>query len=139
MKEPLLSSGAIPVCYLNHEWFVLILRAFKNWDFPKGMVEKGEDPWTGALREVAEETGITEFSTPWEKTYIETEPYGKGKIARYYLIQLDHLYEVSLLPNPVTGIIEHHEYEWVSFEEAKKRLVPRLQKVLDWAQHTIEH
>jgi 8-oxo-dGTP pyrophosphatase MutT (NUDIX family) len=29
-----------------------------RWSFPKGMVQRGEDPATAALREVAEETGI---------------------------------------------------------------------------------
>ncbi|MDQ2807853.1 MAG: NUDIX hydrolase [Chloroflexota bacterium] len=29
-----------------------------RWSFPKGMVQRGEDPATAALREVQEETGI---------------------------------------------------------------------------------
>ena len=36
----------------------LLLRAYKHWDFPKGMVEVDEAPLDAARREVAEETGI---------------------------------------------------------------------------------
>ena len=36
----------------------LLLRAYKHWDFPKGMVEADEAPLAAARREVAEETGI---------------------------------------------------------------------------------
>jgi 8-oxo-dGTP pyrophosphatase MutT (NUDIX family) len=38
----------------------LLLDYGKFWDFPKGHVERGEDDLTAALRELAEETGITD-------------------------------------------------------------------------------
>lgn len=90
-----------------------------------------------AMREVAEETGLTKFSFPFEKQFIETHPYGKGKVARYYIIFLEEDKEIKLIPNPVTGIIEHHEHRWVSFENAKKLLVPRVCEVLNWAEDLI--
>jgi len=31
-------------------WRFLLLRAFNHWDFPKGMVETGEEPLAAAIR-----------------------------------------------------------------------------------------
>ena len=39
-------------------WRFLMLRAFSHWDFPKGLLENGEDPKQAALREVREETTL---------------------------------------------------------------------------------
>ena len=38
---------------------------------------------------------------------------------------------------PELGRPEHHEYRWVSFDEAEGLLPPRLAIVLDWAKKTI--
>jgi len=38
----------------------LLLDYGRYWDYPKGHVEKGEDELTAALRELHEETGITD-------------------------------------------------------------------------------
>lgn len=133
MKQTSLSAGAVPVRFKNNKWEFLILRAFKYWDFPKGMVEENEDPWNGALREVEEETGLSKLSTPWGKVFFETEPYGKGKVARYYLVKLEEDKNVMISANPLTGIIEHHEFRWCTYKEARELLVPRVQKALDWA------
>ena len=137
MKKTSLSSGAVPVRFKNNKWEFLILRAFSYWDFPKGMVEKDEDPWAGALRELEEETGLSSLSTPWGKDFFETEPYGKGKVARYYLVRSDEDKDILLIANPFTGIIEHHEFRWLSYDNAKDLLVPRVQEVLEWANKKI--
>jgi 8-oxo-dGTP pyrophosphatase MutT (NUDIX family) len=42
---------------------VLLIRdSYRNWGFPKGHIESGEDPESAALREVREETGLVELS-----------------------------------------------------------------------------
>jgi len=38
----------------------LLLDYGRHWDFPKGHLEKGEDDLTAALRELREETGISD-------------------------------------------------------------------------------
>lgn len=139
MKVSLLSSGAVLVRKSNENLEFLLLRSFKYWDFPKGLVEKNENPWKAAIREIHEETGLTDFKASVGEKYYETEPYGKGKVARYYLLECVGEQKIVLLPNPFTGVIEHHEYRWVRFDEAMKLLVPRVQKVLKWAHHLLGH
>lgn len=129
----ILSAGLVVVRRQGQRWLFLLLRAFRNWDFPKGEVGGGEDPWQAALRETAEETGLTELEFPWGKEFRETEPYRGGrKIARYYLA-LTKNSRVELKVSPELGNPEHHECRWVSYEEARALLPPRLQPVLDWA------
>lgn len=50
--------------------FLFIFRRGK-WDLPKGKLDEGETPETGALREVAEETGLQQLSisSPLAITY----------------------------------------------------------------------
>ena len=68
-------------------WRCLVLRVYRNWDFPKGLVEPGEEPLEAALREVTEETGLRDLSLPWGEVWRETEPYAGGKVARYYVAE----------------------------------------------------
>ena len=48
----------------------LLLRAYKNWDFPKGMVEPGEQPFDAAVREVREETTLENLAFDWGKNFV---------------------------------------------------------------------
>lgn len=133
MKQRSLSAGAVIYRKRGTQLEFLLLRSFKYWDFPKGHVEANEDPWDGALREVREETGIHNLLNPMEKVFIETAPYGKGKVARYYILEASSDAEVILEANPLTGIIEHHEFRWLKASEVEKLLVPRVLAVFQWA------
>jgi bis(5'-nucleosidyl)-tetraphosphatase len=110
----------------------LLLRLFAQWDFPKGVVEAGEEPFAAARREVREETGLERLTFPWGGEFRETPPYGRGKVARYYLARSDRP-EVYLPVSPELGHPEHHEFRWLTCAEAAPLLPPRLQPVLAWA------
>jgi bis(5'-nucleosidyl)-tetraphosphatase len=109
-----------------------MLRAYRNWDFPKGLVEPGEDPLAAARREVREETLIEDLEFDWGEEYQETGPYGNGKIARYYLAAT-HTAKVTLPVSSELGRPEHHEWRWVRPETALALGSPRLQPVVRWA------
>lgn len=133
-RGPALSAGIIPV--LRNENLYLLLRAYRYWDFPKGIVEAGEDPLAAATRELFEESGLKQPRFRWGQDFIETERYSYGKIARYYLAEVTDE-KISLLENPVSGRREHDEFRWVTYDEASKLLVPRVKRVLDWAEARI--
>ena len=128
-----LSAGVIPVRHTPEGWRFLLLRAYRNWDFPKGMVEGPEDPLVAARREAAEEADLHDLVFPWGDQYAETQPYSRPKkVARYYLAQTET--EAIVLPvNPDLGRPEHHEGRWVDADEAVALLPDRLQSVFDWA------
>ena len=48
------SSGAVVFLLEEGRPFYLLLRAYINWDFPKGEIEPSEDPLDAAKREIAE-------------------------------------------------------------------------------------
>src|SRR5579859_1399920 len=94
-----LSSGVVVVNVAQRKLKFLLLRAYKNWDFPKGLVEPGEQPIDAALREVREETTLDNLSFDWGTQFIDTGPYNKGKISRYYLARSIETH-ISLPVNP---------------------------------------
>src|SRR5207302_6652648 len=64
-RMPRLSAGVVVVRRAAAECLFLLLRAYRNWDFPKGVVEPGEDPLAAARREVREETLIEDLQFNW--------------------------------------------------------------------------
>ena len=131
-----LSSGVVVVNVVRPTVHFLLLRAYRNWDFPKGLVEPGEQPVDAALREVREETTLDNLSFDWGMDFMETGPYNKGKISRYYIARSSDT-AVRLPVNPDLGMPEHHEARWLQFDQALQLLTPRLLPVLHWARNII--
>lgn len=131
-----LSCGVVLARETADGWMTLILRAYHHWDFPKGIREEGEDPMDAAIREVGEETGIKDIAFEWGDRYFETGPYSKGKIARYFLGRTETI-EVVMGISPETGEPEHHEWKWVSFDEAYDLGSPRVRQIVQWARQII--
>jgi bis(5'-nucleosidyl)-tetraphosphatase len=127
-----LSAGVIVVRKHASGYRYLLLRAYNYWDFPKGLVEAGEEPLASAVREVAEETTLTDLDFRWGEDYRETEAYARGKVARYYVAESAEG-EVSLPVSPELGHPEHHEFRWLDYKATRKLLAPRVQPILDWA------
>ncbi|HWO89214.1 MAG TPA: NUDIX domain-containing protein, partial [Gemmatimonadales bacterium] len=56
------SAGGVIFRRAEAGTLVLLIRdSYRNWGFPKGHIEEGEDPVAAAIREVAEETRLTEL------------------------------------------------------------------------------
>jgi bis(5'-nucleosidyl)-tetraphosphatase len=126
-----LSAGIVVARTAPRDPVVLMLRAYRNWDFPKGTVEPGEEPLAAAIRETAEESGITDLAFDWGTDFYETGPYSGNKIARYYLART-RTERVVLGINPLLRRPEHHEYRWVELDAALALAAPRVQPVIGW-------
>lgn len=131
------SAGVVIIRYENDTPKVLLMRAYNYWDFPKGGVEANENKLMAAIREVKEEAGIKNLEFKWGKSFYETEPYGKNrKVVAYFMAETTEV-EVVITGNPIDGRVEHEEYRWVSFEEAKSLAGERINRVLSWAEDRI--
>lgn len=131
-NRPRLSAGVVVLRRTAEGWRCLLLRAFNHWDFPKGMVEEGEAPVAAAIREVEEESCITDLDFEWGEVSTQTGPYSHGKIARYFVASTRQT-DVTLPVNPEIGRPEHTEYRWVGFDEALALVSPRVRPVVRWA------
>ena len=128
----ILSAGVVVIRGHDTQRRYLLLRAYRNWDFPKGIVEAAEEPLHAAIREVEEETSITDLVFRWGFDYRETPSYARGKVARYYVAETQRR-EIHLPVNPELGHPEHDEFIWAGYTAAQQLLPPRLRPILEWA------
>ena len=131
-----LSAGVAVVRFDDARPRFLLLRAFRYWDFPKGLVEAAEDPLAAARREVREETGIRDLVFRWDHVHRDTPPYRGGKVARYFVAE-SPADPVHLATSHELGRPEHHEYRWVTAEEGRALVGARVRAILDWAEGVV--
>ena len=99
----------------KHHW--------KGWEFVKGKIEKFETKKMATQREVSEETGlkilnIKKFNIYGDYKYKKILKDRLGIIGQTY-----RLFAVEVKKGKVKiDRIEHSDYRWMSFEEAKKKL-----------------
>lgn len=99
----------------------LLLKHFhgKHWSFPKGTVEAGESDWETAIRELAEETGITVF-----------EKIPDFSVEIFYQFERDGavldksvIYFLGKVEDTTTLLSEEHtDFEWLPYDQARIRL-----------------
>jgi len=90
----------------------------KPWLFPKGLIEKGEEPYEAARREVAEEIGIRSFLTVPGFKRISRYIYKKkgklvSKIATFFLGKMKN--------KNIRLSWEHEDHKFVSVDELDKK------------------
>lgn len=138
-QKPVKSAGFVVVDRSSPPKY-LFLRSYSYWDFPKGKVDFGESDWETAIRETFEESGLDRLDFAWGKLFKETKPYAtkvdgkkRKKVSKYFVAGYVGG-EISLQPNPESGIIEHEEFKWATYKEAADMpLHERIRAVLDWA------
>jgi len=113
----------------------LLLDYGRHWDFPKGHVEKGEDDLTAALRELAEETGITQARVVpgfhHEITYFFRDRR-KGLVRKTVVFFLGH---TAAGDRDIVLSDEHTAFEFLPFAAALKRITyPNARQVLRLAE-----
>ncbi|HEX8188022.1 MAG TPA: NUDIX hydrolase [Pyrinomonadaceae bacterium] len=93
-----------------------------RWQLPKGLVGRGETPLEAALREVAEETGLTcEVEAELER--VEYWYFSKGGARRVRFHKFVHFYLMRYVSGDVAGHDDEvNEARWVAVEDAEGML-----------------
>jgi 8-oxo-dGTP pyrophosphatase MutT (NUDIX family) len=79
------SAGGIVFRFVDGQpVFLLIRDSYRNWGFPKGHLEKNEPPERAALREVEEETGLTQLALRGEVDVIDWYFRFRGRLVHKY-------------------------------------------------------
>lgn len=112
------SAGVIPI-HKDSGDFLLVHHLAGHWGFPKGHLEKGEAPRQAAVRELQEETGITEVLLD-DEPIVQSYSFEKGgvqieKLVSYFIGSVSTK-EVTIQREELQGFI------WLPFEQALERL-----------------
>ena len=120
----------------GHAVYLLIRDSYQNWGFPKGHVEAGEIPEAAALREVSEETGLSDLSVRGAIETIDWFFRFRGqlihKVCHFFLMETR---ESSTLPQRAEGITA---CRWSAYEDAASLVsYPNARDVLRRAQEMV--
>ena len=128
--DKILSAGVVIVHRDAERYRLLVLRTFSDWDFPKALVQQGEDPLNVALSAARDATGLDDLDLNWGDEHRETVPSEDHSVSRYYIAE--SATDAAELRVPA-GSEDDYELRWVTANEAEDVLPPRLGLVLDWA------
>jgi 8-oxo-dGTP pyrophosphatase MutT (NUDIX family) len=114
---------------LNNKNEVLFIYRLKKWDLPKGKIEIGENPETAAIREVEEETGISDLNIvqKLDDTYHIYEHKGKFVLKKTYWFEMKTKFEGKLIPQIEEDIIKA---EWLDKNQIIKALENSYKSIL---------
>ena len=106
----------------NEDNELLFIYRLDKWDLPKGKVEEGEDLESCAIREVEEETGVTNLTikTKIGNTYHTYNAFGKHFIKTTHWYHIGCSYKQNLVPQTEENI---SDLKWIT-----KNAIPELMK-----------
>jgi 8-oxo-dGTP pyrophosphatase MutT (NUDIX family) len=100
--------------------YLLIRDSYQNWGFPKGHLQSGELPAAAALREVAEETGLTDLTLRGPIDQIDWHFRYRGqlihKVCHFFLMETA---ESSTYPQRAEGITA---CRWTAYGQAESTI-----------------
>jgi 8-oxo-dGTP pyrophosphatase MutT (NUDIX family) len=104
---------------LGERYYLLLLYDAGHWDFPKGGIEEGESELDAVIREVREETGITDLKLieGFRQTISYQFKSTEGEINKTVVFYLGNTSTFK-----VTLSHEHRAYAWLKFEDALEQL-----------------
>jgi len=118
------SCGVVPFREVDGEILYLVISSAvtkrEHWEFPKGGVEEGEREVETALRELREETGVTEvellpgYREPIRYIYRRAE----GLVLKQVVYFIGRVKDPTIVPRRE----EVKDYRWATYEEARRLL-----------------
>lgn len=116
------SFGIIPIHEQDGDrQFLLVHQKKGHWGFPKGHADPGESPTQTALRELAEETGVTDCELIGNEFFIERYAFinKKGqRVDKTVTFFLGRVNDPSVKVQPA----EVQAYAWLDAEGVTERL-----------------
>ena|SRR5687767_1514727 len=111
----------------------LLLDYGRHWDFAKGHVHKGESDYDAAVRELREETGITDISPvpDFQQEIVYFFRSGRHGLIRKTVV----FFLAEVTKTDVILSEEHVGFEFLSYEQALKRATFAAAKELLRAAH----
>jgi ADP-ribose pyrophosphatase YjhB (NUDIX family) len=132
-------SAGLAIIYQNKILLVKPTNArwWKSYGIPKGHVEEGESTIDAAIREVKEEIGIEipKFMVGEEHELFYTKKNKQWKRIAYFYVLISDLSDIGLdseiLPKEMLQLDEIEWAGFVSFEEARSRMIPSMIEIID--------
>ena len=110
---------------------VLMIYRRERWDLPKGHIDTGEDALSAAVREIAEETGVSglKFVTELCNTLHAYNVYGKWELKRTYWFGFETL-QTATQPQTEEDIQTAQWCSAVEVDENLKKSYPTIREVI---------
>lgn len=113
------SAGAVVFIADGEPEYLLLNYTAGHWDFPKGNIEAGETEKQAAIREIREETGITDVEFLEGFRQIISYRYRKG---RRVVLKEVVLFLGRTKTRGITISHEHIGFAWKNYDDAMKQL-----------------
>lgn len=114
------SAGAVVFRRENDKIkYLLIQYGWGHWEFPRGLIRKGESLEEAARREIEEEVGIKDIQfipgfKEWIKFFFKLKGKNIMKIATFLLAETK--------TKRIKLSYEHKDYAWLEYKEALEKL-----------------
>lgn len=131
------SYGVIVILRGKEDKFLLLKQTNGHWSFPKGHKEEEESEIDTALRELKEETGISNVELIDEKNFVHSYDY----LVEGNNIHKTNKYFIGFIKDDKVLIQEKEitDYKWATYEEAletftyenQKKFISEVKKFLE--------